>query len=601
MKTSLLKSIALISPIVLLAAGCKGPSEGTDYGFKGNEPITFADEALNVVIDEDSEAISIDLLSGAYEGDKALSYNTPGVGVSQVAFSQESIIWDPNAEDNDEPLYGLPVPTEVVNGKQVTPFFLDGNLMHLTPKAFGDRLLSCSTFEPGVSPNPWPRPTHTYTVTFNVLNGGVPATRTMNITINGVDSVVEEIQVENMVVKVGGTAEAGAEVMPADACDQTLEYSIADTTIATVDSNGMVSGISAGTTQLTVTNPASGVSKTVDVTVDSKFQIDVTNANGPRDALTKEVAACTHGALHVEPTPANGEALSGVYTYSWQTADAAIANPVQMDADKPTENGEWAILSTANGDQSPAANVASGPVAVDVAYVSGSTSTPAGDIEPLSVALSTVPNKACEKKNLDGGDTNWDHTFSLLQNWHTYINGNFSQVTGDPIFGDSLRVEATDATTENGVVQTAWTKGTNAFDIFSSFYGSGTRGHGKQLAASMWVKLEQPRDGVKVHFNIGPWNDSRMVDGKAGSYPNAKAHGSDFYAELENTTRWQFVQLKEGNQTPNDPSDDTDTYTIPTTWAMDGTQDTTVLVFVYASGLQVGDAILFDDLAMEEK
>lgn len=603
MKRRILKSVALIAPVVALMAGCK-VDKGQDFVGDGDQPIVFSEDALNIVVDEDQGVIVIDLLQGGTAGGDPLS-GQAGVGVSQVSFAQDTIIWDPNAENNDQPMYGLPVPTIVEDGKQVTPFFLDGNQMIVDLNGFDERLISCSEFTPGESVNPWPRPVHTYTMTYNVVNGGDPVTRTLNLTINGVKAEIEEIDVQNLSVRLGESVNASASFSPQAVCDQELRYEVNDESVATVDEAGTVTGVGVGEAELTVWNPDSNVSSTVTVAVDSDFRIGVTNAEGPRDALVKDIAACTYGGLHVESEPTLGEMLNGVYQYSWSTGEESLLTLLDLVPDADTENGEWAILQVGDGDKSPASNVAQEAEAVTVAYESGETTAAKEDIDSLSVAVSVVPNKACLKANNAGNASNWDHTFEHSfpgNGYNKYISGAFDQAVGDPIFGSSLRVTAEEDNTIAGVVKTNWTNGDAAFDMWGSYYGVGPRGHGVEFGVSMWVKLEQPREGVKVHFNLAPWHDSRnALDNKAaGSFPNAEKTGSDFAAELAPTTAWQLVNLVNRNHT-EDESDDSSTYTIPTTWAIDGTANTTVMPYIYATGLTAGDQILFDDIAVMEQ
>ncbi len=371
MNKYLLKTLAVIAPLTVMLASCGGVGEGTDYGFNGKDEVVFDDESLDVVVDEDQGIITIDLLDGASAGGKDLSGSTDGVGVSQVSFTQESIIWDPNAENNDEPLYGLPVPTIVKDGKQVTPFFLDGNSMHVVLEGFDERLSTCSEWDPENPPeNPWPRQSHMYTVTYNVLNGAVPAERTMNITINAVAVDTASITGANMTVQGGQTVAAEYTVMPSAACPN-LTFTMADPAIASVDASGNVTGLTDGTTTLTINDPVTGVSGDIQVTVDNKFKIAVTSADGPSDALTKEFPACVTGALRVEPTPAYGEDLSGIYDFSWSPEDDAVAAGLGFGAIDADGFSQWSYIALNGGGKTAEANMNSGPVSVTVRLTGG--------------------------------------------------------------------------------------------------------------------------------------------------------------------------------------------------------------------------------------
>ena len=78
----------------------------------------------------------------------------------------------------------------------------------------------------------------------------------------------ESITVEPVTVPAGRRAAVSFEVLPAEAYDKTATFAIADTAIATVDANGVVTGVAEGTTTITVTSAAvPTVSGTATVTV----------------------------------------------------------------------------------------------------------------------------------------------------------------------------------------------------------------------------------------------------------------------------------------------------------------------------------------------
>ncbi|HIW72627.1 MAG TPA: Ig-like domain-containing protein [Candidatus Levilactobacillus faecigallinarum] len=54
-------------------------------------------------------------------------------------------------------------------------------------------------------------------------------------------------------VEVGKTVKVTATVVPADATDKTVTYSIDDDTIATVTADGTITGVKAGSATVTVT------------------------------------------------------------------------------------------------------------------------------------------------------------------------------------------------------------------------------------------------------------------------------------------------------------------------------------------------------------
>lgn len=67
---------------------------------------------------------------------------------------------------------------------------------------------------------------------------------------------------------VGGTSKVTATVAPSNATNATLKWTSDDATIATVDQTGLITGIKAGTTTVTVvTTDGSNISQTVNITV----------------------------------------------------------------------------------------------------------------------------------------------------------------------------------------------------------------------------------------------------------------------------------------------------------------------------------------------
>ncbi len=70
-------------------------------------------------------------------------------------------------------------------------------------------------------------------------------------------------------IGVGETSQLLAEVRPSNAADPSLTWESSDPSVATVDENGVVTGVSAGTAIITVTSNETGVSTTCMITVTS--------------------------------------------------------------------------------------------------------------------------------------------------------------------------------------------------------------------------------------------------------------------------------------------------------------------------------------------
>jgi hypothetical protein len=138
-------------------------------------------------------------------------------------------------------------------------------------------------------------------------------------TLNG--TLVESITASDVTVLVGETATITPTVLPADATNPAVTYSSADETIATVNENGVVTGVAPGETTITISaTDGSGVTGTITVTVNG---IDVTGITPGDDItiMTGETATITY-------TVAPNNATDPSVTFT--SADETIAT---VDAD----------------------------------------------------------------------------------------------------------------------------------------------------------------------------------------------------------------------------------------------------------------------------
>lgn len=125
----------------------------------------------------------------------------------------------------------------------------------------------------------------TATITARTRDGGYTATCEVEVWSTPVTGVSVS---EDVTIGVGSSKRISAEVQPSDASDKDIEWTSSNTSIATVDENGVVTGVTAGAVLITATTDEGGFTdscmvnvtplKETDVTGDDVFKTDNTDA-----------------------------------------------------------------------------------------------------------------------------------------------------------------------------------------------------------------------------------------------------------------------------------------------------------------------------------
>ena len=269
MNSNLLIKTIIAATVSATLAGCGGATEGFDPGFSAKEPVTFANPVMQMSINEGSGIIEVDLTEGAMSGGSAV---TSTINISDMNFSVSPNYLTPQG------------PSNTISNQTISPFTEKEGKLLINSDMFNERLSTCDTTDEwgaknadgqnigdGIPDNP---ASITYTIDFAVDNGAplTPGTalprRTLELTINAVEELVESVLADNTSVLFGSDERLFASVLPQTACAQGLIYSVADETVATIDDQGNISTIALGTTQVTVTSEGNPeASTTVDLEV----------------------------------------------------------------------------------------------------------------------------------------------------------------------------------------------------------------------------------------------------------------------------------------------------------------------------------------------
>jgi uncharacterized protein YjdB len=125
-----------------------------------------------------------------------------------------------------------------------------------------------------------------------------------------------DLKKDTINIMIGSQSKIGYSIYPANATDTALIFNSANTSIATVQTGGLITGVKLGITQITISSSATGVTATCIVNVTS---VQATSLQLSKSALTMIVGQ--KDTLLATFLPAN----AGSETLSWKSSNTAVA------------------------------------------------------------------------------------------------------------------------------------------------------------------------------------------------------------------------------------------------------------------------------------
>lgn len=164
---------------------------------------------------------------------------------------------------------------------------------------------------------------------------------------SGGDSVASLHITSKDTVKEGETLQLKVKIAPDYAKDKTLTFTSSDTTVATIDGNGLISGIKAGTTTITAT-AKNGISTTGKITVTKEPTVESIKLE-PSSVTIKTGTSTTIKAT-ISPSSAAATSLT------WTSSDTSVATVANSGAVKGIKEGT-ATITVKGGDVTATATV----------------------------------------------------------------------------------------------------------------------------------------------------------------------------------------------------------------------------------------------------
>ncbi|WP_290818383.1 Ig domain-containing protein, partial [Ferrovibrio sp.] len=139
----------------------------------------------------------------------------------------------------------------------------------------------------------------TATITATAKDGsGVTGTTTLTVTLTRTLSASIAITPSPASVFVGSTQQLTANVLPADATDKEVTWSSSDPSKATVDANGLATGVAEGTATITaVAKDGSGITSTIVLTVTPKKVTSIAITPSPASVAVGSTQQLTAAVL----------------------------------------------------------------------------------------------------------------------------------------------------------------------------------------------------------------------------------------------------------------------------------------------------------------
>ncbi len=556
-------------------SGCGGPGDGYSNPLTSDNPVAFSSDSIEAAFDEESGLQQVDLLQGA---------TVDGVQLTQ---SDASPVYIRDMEIT--PVYA---DFQTPSGNDGSPFKIADNGVHLDVDTdrFAQALRLCDATDERGATDADGNPTGdgvrdfptsiAYLVTYAIDNGYDPGPgqslerRTLELTINAISDPVTGVQAFDVSLPATDARPMLSATAPTYACNPALTYEMADANIATVDADGIISGIEIGSTTITVTSVEDpSLQATATVRVTPAFTLAITNQefNDIGAPLgTKSVPTCTAIGVTVEPSVVN-DTLSGFYSYSWTSPS------IELMFGGEESDGAFG----ATGWFSNMLEVAQ-TAEVTVGYASGYTGvTDPADIEAQTVLLTAERNHGCDPNpspNPNGYLSDLALNTGAWGPLATAVPGGGLDGAGSVL----ITAPGGDITT---VVQQVWNQNRN---FHSQYYGRGGLSTGRTFKFSVWARLGQLPSGdeVVLDHTLLPWTCGTC--GGTG-FPGRRPQSETVTATLKPTTDWQLVEF-------TNPSTGTGEWSVPDIW------DVNTAMFLHwdVYGLADGETIEIDSYSVVE-
>ena len=191
-------------------------------------------------------------------------------------------------------------------------------------------------------------------------------------------------------LKVGQTKKLYVTVEPSNATEKNVIWSSSNSSIVTVDQNANITGVSAGTAQITATS-VNGIKSSCTVTV-TPSPVDVSAVSISSTSATLEVSQTKKLTATVSPSNATNKNIT------WSSSKPTIASVDQNGTVTALKTGTTTITAKSNNNKTASCTITVSAAVIDVTGVSlnfTSLNLVAGNTKTLSATI--TPSTATDK------------------------------------------------------------------------------------------------------------------------------------------------------------------------------------------------------------
>lgn len=305
MQKNLLKNIVLSSVLLTLLSACNDVDEGFSHEFSGQQPVTY-DGPLLIESDEEQGIIEVDLLSdtSVEEGQTAIIR-----GLTFISDTSDNYIDDFLAKNGNIAVIDTDLYARALKYQETVVL----NFEYWVDTGAGAEL----------------------------DDDGNPVMRDMKVTLNGIYDPVAEFAISHNAVTLppGYDLTISSIIAPIYATNPNLQWSTGDSSIATVNEQGIVTGVAEGETTLTVSTFESDLQSSIVVEVPVFVTFDISDPIGlsitdlkDNDLPVLNLPMCGIADLKANLLPIESNFTD---TFNWiNPQDALIANGEMEESER---------------------------------------------------------------------------------------------------------------------------------------------------------------------------------------------------------------------------------------------------------------------------